>query len=456
MNCNGVKEGLVDFLYEDLPADARAAFEEHLRDCPTCKADVAGYRMTLGNARAALSGTLAQEPPVHVHNAVIEAAKAAAATRTASRERAPARQEPEIGFFAKLWRTPWLLPAFGAASVATVVFLVRALKDPEVLPGQRPKSIGELAEPRSPSTPAVAPTAEKSAAASAGHAKARREGSEPGAREEPLGAKAGAGKATRPAPGAARTHEESKGSPAYGIGGLPFERDGLSGLEADKSASPRAHKKMDRAVADDFVGEDSAARGNLSAPPRFAAPPPPSLVESVGGAAAQVEAEPKEVVGNQPELAPAKRAKAPTAASPRPTSPSAVPSVPAPAATVEPGPSAKRSAEKQSEAESEESYAPSAIMRAEDSSHKAANGQPGPALDQSMRRAERLFADQSWSAAAEAYRDLIRRYPGHKDANKWRARMDQSVIAEREAHEASRRAAKVKAAEYDTLQKAKE
>ena len=57
-----------------------------------------------------------------------------------------------------------------------------------------------------------------------------------------------------------------------------------------------------------------------------------------------------------------------------------------------------------------------------------------PSLDESVRKAERLFASQDWNAAAAAYRDLLRRFPSHKDAPKWRERLNASVLAEQERH----------------------
>lgn len=81
----------------------------------------------------------------------------------------------------------------------------------------------------------------------------------------------------------------------------------------------------------------------------------------------------------------------------------------------------------------------------------------GPALDESIRKADRLFTEQNWSAAAEAYRDLLRRYPTHKDAPKWRARMNQSLVAEQELRQAkTKKAAKAKSSNYDTLEGAKQ
>jgi anti-sigma factor RsiW len=168
MNCAQVKEQLVDFLYGELPAEARSSFTEHLHGCPACKAEVASYQSTLGSARTALGGPLLEEAPTRVRLAVIAAAKAAAKPASPAEVKQPSSRD-EFGFFARLWRTPWFLPAFGAASIATVVFLVRVLKDPEVLPGQRPHSIDERAlvapgpapspEPTMAAQPAAAPAA---------------------------------------------------------------------------------------------------------------------------------------------------------------------------------------------------------------------------------------------------------------------------------------------------------
>jgi hypothetical protein len=78
---------------------------------------------------------------------------------------------------------------------------------------------------------------------------------------------------------------------------------------------------------------------------------------------------------------------------------------------------------------------------------KKTKEQPGLSLGESVRKADRLFADQNWSAAAEAYRDLLRRFPGHSEAARWRARIDQSLVAERERRDTGMKAAKARAAE---------
>ena len=112
MNCAQVKERLIDFLYDELPLEARASFAEHLGGCAACKAEVASFERTLGSARVALGGPLNEEAPARVHLAVIEAAKAAAKQAAATQAKLP-HQRDDLGFFARLWRTPWFLPAVG-------------------------------------------------------------------------------------------------------------------------------------------------------------------------------------------------------------------------------------------------------------------------------------------------------------------------------------------------------
>jgi hypothetical protein len=81
-----------------------------------------------------------------------------------------------------------------------------------------------------------------------------------------------------------------------------------------------------------------------------------------------------------------------------------------------------------------------------------AGGKDGPSVEESVRKADRLYASQDWAAAAAAYRDLLNRFPGHKDAAKWRERVSQSLIAQEQARKADdAKAAKAKAKSSDAL-----
>jgi hypothetical protein len=484
MNCDGVKERLVDFLYEEMATDARAAFEEHLHGCPACRADVAAYRRTLGNARVALSSSLV-EPPARVHNAVLEAARAAVGARAAA-ARTTERKSNETGFFAKLWRTPWLVPAFGAASIATAVFLVRVLKNPEVIPGQRPQSIGEMAEPAAP------PSAASSPALPAEMPSAKEETEE--ARDK--GA-AGAGLKKAPLveqkPGMRATREPAQESPR--------EKDAKAGLRAEASGALRAReggstdkapvpakRKASADALGDLWDDSPSKKGSGAGKSRFSEPPPPRPAASAASSPSEIGAAetggPRRAgsgkkVGSAELLMDAPLSGVPAsdeqAAEPlhqvqsaRPAAPPASPSphayrdrvmddlaresapkadavpprlVPSSRAASAPmarppAPPRPKAAESTRQEESDEDDAPMAAYSDERESaketEKSAKRQVGPTLEESQRRADRLFAERNWNAAAEAYRDLLRRYPGHKDAGKWRERVDQSLIALRQ------------------------
>ncbi len=467
MNCNSVKERLVDFLYEELPTDSRADFEAHLRDCAACKAEVASYRMTLGSARTALSGTLAQEPPARVHEAVMAAAKAAARSKAVART--PSRDTREAGFFARLWRAPWLMPALGAASVATVVFLVRVLKNPEVIPGQRPAPIGEQAEP-SPVRAPAAPPPEMHAEAAAGKTERAPLDELPGARNK-------AAKARGALKDAPRTREsEKKGSAESASGAIRFDRDVLGG--ADKETAPAAaKKKMGQIAGSDLFDEPSGALQEAPpAPRRYVEPPPPRPMESP--VAEQRRPQPKDMrmpakpasnlgptghddFDDTQKRVAVKRAPAPSPEPERSAHGAPASAGPLPAAAPPPpaAPSsiAQRRMGKRAElvAEAEATYAAAPVAPDESSDEEEAKVESRPALAEALRRADRLFAERKWGAAAEAYREILRRYPSHGDAGKWRSRIDQAVLAAGESEAVERKAAKAKAAERETPQPAK-
>jgi hypothetical protein len=496
MNCHGVKEHLVDFLYDELPPEERAAFTEHVLGCPGCKQEVAGFRRTLGNARAVLSGPLATEPPARVHDAVMQAARAAAAKAAVP---VTVRKAEEPGFFARLLRAPWLLPAFGAVSVATVVFLVRVLKNPEVIPGQRPQSIEEHAE-QAAAAPAETPVREAT--------KAER-GARPGVPEGRAGTQdRELDRAKTPAAGIARR----RGSTGQRAGGQGSEQHLSEDATSGKTSSPAFIRKKKLLDNDSLNGLGLGGPGvGASSVGRFAEPPPPRHVPVPEASRpipeakksgrppqpAKAEGSPHmrakasravddlmgEIHPHRPVAAPAEmaapapaamakpaaRAPAPTPSAAPPPAPArlaapAAPAVPDHAAESEPSipswaqPSAEGAAAPAPKPAAAAKAAPATRARLEklaeepsqaeyeqSTKDKAAKGQLGPSLGESLRRADRLFASQDWSAAAQAYRDLLARFPGHRDASKWRMRMDQALLAEREGREGTgAKAAKAK------------
>jgi anti-sigma factor RsiW len=431
MNCAQVQEQLIDFLYGELPAHARGAFTEHVQGCPACKAEVASYQATLGSARAALGGPLLEEAPARVHLAVLAAAQAAAKQATPAKAPSP-RNEP--GFFARLWRTPWLLPAFGAASIATVVLLVRVIKNPEVLPGQRPHSIDE----RSLASPVLVPPPEPALAAKPAPAF---EANANMNLEEGRG-KATAGGAHRRVGGKAAMVRAQASGPGGGDSAKATE--GLGGLRLDKGSAgaprqfaepppPRPAAKKSSKDLDALLGD---FKEPLPAQKALQNTPAADLAKPTTRSAAGATVSPAGAAASAPAYAPA-AAPAPQRMRDYPAGSTA--SAPAPAAP----PTLRRKEMKHAEEEAE------GAAKADDElaydlaqDKKAKSGEKsGPSLDDSLRKAERLYASQDWNAAAAAYRDLLNRFPGHKDAPRWRDRMNEANAAYQRTLEAKRKKA---------------
>ncbi len=77
MSCEQIDAQMIDFLYGELPAAERAAFEAHVAGCARCRSEVDAFGKTRTLARAALD----EAPPSRVHDAVMRAAREAAAAR---------------------------------------------------------------------------------------------------------------------------------------------------------------------------------------------------------------------------------------------------------------------------------------------------------------------------------------------------------------------------------------
>jgi anti-sigma factor RsiW len=462
MNCAQVKEQLIDYLYGELPPTAQKSFTEHLDGCPACKAEVASYQRTLDSARVALGGPLLEEPPARVHLAVMKAAKAATKQATPAKAKATSPRD-ELGFFARLWRTPWFLPAFGAASIATVVFLVRVLKNPEVLPGQRPHSIEE----RSLVAPEQAPPPEPTMAAAPAAAVEANADNNPDEAKGIVSAgrahKRGGGKG-----GMARTQASGLGGgdkptaseESRGVGGLRLDKGQASAGAPRRFAEPPpprpAAGKKSSGDIDELLGgfkdtESTQRRAQpLVAPAANKAERPSSDEDRFEAPADRAASPAKKAPQNQPAAEVAKpAARAATLSTGAPAAapaPKVMRDYPAESAASAPAPSAPPALRHKEMKRAEEAVEGSAKADyddlAQDSTKdkKAKSGyKPGPSLDESVRKAERLFASQDWNAASSAYRDLLNRFPSHKDAPRWRDRMNESSTANQRALEAKRK-----------------
>jgi anti-sigma factor RsiW len=456
MKCTDVSTLLVDFLYEELPAAERREFLAHVESCVACSAEVKAMASTLGHARAALRGPLAEEPPPHLRARILQAAEASVAATAAETRRVGKRRPQPEGLFSRFWKTPWLVPALGAAGVATAVLLIRVIKNPQVLPEQKPAAIEMLAQPAaeprglqqapqrpeaeskpafpSPSAPVLAKRrtaesddnsyAERKHAAgkpstatrapsnlgTAGRRFAELSGEPLGGAGERL-ALAPVGAATT-AKGGFRAAAPSK-APVGAIGTL--ERAQATRVNKDETVLDQAPKSL-------AEGRSSAVGAGAGSSARWAEPPPPRHAAAPAALAA-----PPAAAALSPR--PAEAAPVVFAATPAPAEP-----VPAKKAKRAPALEDQLKSAPQEPARSPElaktqapgrvpPASPAAQAEASADKKKVSENGDSTSLEERVRKAERLFAEKKWAEAAAAFRALIAQAPSNPATKTWRERL---------------------------------
>jgi hypothetical protein len=403
LTCANLSDRLVDYLYGEVAPDELERIEDHLRECESCQGEVASLGRTLGRARQALRGPLAQEAPAGVRAEIMKAARAAvpslagaagapaSATMLAGSSMAGAplpgphrpRQQQDVaeggdagvsGFWRWVKR-PWFFPAFAAVSAMALFFIAR----PALMKPRAPASVGEqdrqsvAEEPPAapaPAAPRAAPPPDRSQKASAGGGPATREL-----------------RRTASAPPAKRARAERR------------EREAQGGLRGRASGSEEGGADSERAPILQPGG-----------PPRPAEPAPRTDV-----------------------------AMAPPAASPRDERRAA--SAPPPA--VEPASAPRRvvakddsdEAESAAEAPAERKGRVGGVIagtagglvggaRAAAPADRALAKLPLADLQKRATTAERQGRK---AAAAATLRELLRRFPHHRDAPQWRTRLQAAL-----------------------------
>jgi len=455
MKCSDVSSLLVDFLYEEMPAAERRDFLAHVEDCPACSAEVKAMSSTLGHARAALRGPLDEDPPAHVQARVLAAAQVAAAARApdSAKPRVSRAPAPE-GFFARLWKTPWLVPALGAASVATAVFLVKVIKNPPVLPEQRsavtemPAQLATAPRPETERERAVAPTGPALGVQGLGmRATESTAGIEHGSHAGPKSARETAGGKLRVAPLARDSlampnrlldneplagvaWEDQAQTPAgeataaKGGGRVIPPGHAFANVKAGHAPAPAMRAEKDEANLNEVSRPQSQPRKGLVAEGagssgRWAEPPPPRRAPvavtpaPVASIAASAPAEPP----------PAKKAKAVadleqrldhTAGMPMAGSAERAKSQPVRAAPSGYAVQAETPADKEMAKESKQAIS----------------------FEERVRKAEKLFAEKKWTEAAAAFRALLAQAPADPAAKTWRERVAAADLAQEQARTA--------------------
>jgi hypothetical protein len=328
--------------------------------------------------------------------------------------------------------------------------LVRVLKNPEVIPGQRPQSVEEIA-PATPQPiaqpPTAQPAAETAATAKGGDKEVEVAGIGRVAKASGHKGKAADGmmasKAEAPASESARKRKDLGFDPLSGSLRGNATAGGPAPSRFAEPPPPRAAAKASRDI-DDLMGSFDTEK-RAAPPPPVAAAKPTAKKSSAGreegtlsldkfaGAAepsvptnrvtAKQISQTRDYASPPPEPSPAAAAPAGAAAAPAPQ-PAARPAAAQP--------TRMRQAEVAAEAPTDSASEPSFDAKAKEKADKGGS-KDAPSLDESIRKADRLFAAADWTAAAAAYRDLLRRFGNHKDAPKWRDRMNQSLVAEEEA-----------------------
>ena len=431
-NCQDVSARMMELLYGELSGDDRAAIEAHLAGCASCAAELATFQSTRAAARRALD---ADQPPARAHQAILRAAAAAVAAKQSQPiEGRVAAPQPS---FWERWRMRWTLPTF--ATLGAVVVVVLASKG--FLEPDKTVELGRQALQSAPAeAPATPPVPGPPAEPQATERQAR-------ATEEEQA------KLLHPAPAEKSRQDEAperprpsvaNDAPARSIGAPTTAQrrraapDGFGALGGLTKGGGAASSGRAKAPASDGLSFDD---DQAAAPPagsrlgkREFAPPPPPLAEPArpsksaanhlrerdteGEALKESEALPRGSAGQVAGAAPppvhaaakAKKVEMPSDLDNLDRGPAAA-SAPAPARPQAPPAAPAASVADKADAKSE--------PRAESK----------PVAESPVARADRLFAQGQWAAAARAYRELLRRDPNNGDAARWRQRLAASEEA---------------------------
>jgi hypothetical protein len=442
ITCADLSERLVDYLYQEISPEERQGIEAHLRGCESCRVEVAGLGRTLGRAREALRGPLAEEVPAGVRAEIMRAARAAvpslagagaagaaampgAGSSLAGRGRPGQASDSAGGVAAAFWRwvrRPWFFPAFAAVSAMALFFIAR----PALMKPPAPASSGEssperVAEEPAAESPAVpaAPRAEPQSAAPA-ESLVVPQSAAPGTVAESV-----------------RAGEDRRAASGGGRGGAAIR-------DSARSAAPAKRAKAERRERDDGLaglraraaeGEESATAGERApilqpgGPPRPAAPAPqadlamaPSVAMPASPRRSASKAKQSAAVDGDPGYA-----------SPPPPVPQAA-SVPR--RVVQRADSDEAAVESASEAPAERKGRVGGVISGTAGGMVGGTLATAPTasaalarlpLAELQKRAATAEREGRKADAAAALRELLRRFPDHRDAPAWRTRLEAAL-----------------------------
>ncbi len=464
IRCEDVTARLLELLYGELPEGERAPLQAHVDSCARCKAELSGFQQTRAVARQVLD-----EPvPARARAAILQAAAAqAAAAKPAKRA-----TEAQPSFWDRL-RARWALPTLATVGAIAVFLLASKLllepdkayqrgkealqpmpatappvtneAQPEPKPEPKPidsdlakrrdeakRKVGQSQDVAEPAADAEKDTGDRALRHATidqgfGNGKAGKKAAKTPAvaanakREEPSGGAAGGGLGRLGA---------GKGAGLGSVGSSGGASDGAAIEDLMNDASPSQRRQYAAPPPARAPTAQPKAKGDVAAEPGFAAPPP---------AAAPRPAPGKREISDSPfegldSVTPTSRHRGEAAAKEMAQEEEAE-------APVERRPVAKKKSAPADDKVPEKKASPPVVVSAPAASVQSApaGAAAKPAADPLVQRADQLFAQGQWAAAATLYRQLINRDPRNPDAARWRQRL---VVAERqnEAVEAAKAA----------------
>ena len=258
-NCEDISAQMMELLYGELPADARASVDAHVASCARCRSELEGFEKTRALARRGLD----EAPPARARAAIMQAAAAHLAAQAQPAARRTAIPD-KVSFWDRL-RARWAFPTLATVgAVAVFVVANRVFLNPERTM-DRPTAVESREEaPMAPPTPAAAPASSGLDREAAAATPRFQEEAQAGARQRP---------AVRPT-AAARAGDTK-----------PFADDALARLHKDSAATGEAHggKKKGGGARGAFAeppppkteAPADKARRDQPMDGRFAPPPPP-------------------------------------------------------------------------------------------------------------------------------------------------------------------------------------
>jgi len=258
-DCENVSAQMMELLYGELPADARASVDAHVAGCARCRGELEGFEKTRALARRGLD----EAPPARAHAAIMAAAAAHLATQAQPAVRKPAAPE-KVSFWDRV-RARWAFPTFATVGALAVFVLAnRVFLNPERTL-QRPPA----AEPAE--APAPAP------------------GTQTGAQPDPMPAPLPpVASAPQPSPASASSSKPERFAQEAQRGARAHHGTKMLAAPADMPTGEKKPAAGKRDVADAFEGLDSGGMGERHGGAKkakkeeggrgtFAEPPPPAM-----------------------------------------------------------------------------------------------------------------------------------------------------------------------------------